>query len=421
MHVCALCARRGYPELRPITHPVTPLPPTPANVFTRRMVYISNHVFITLAQSGAMTREELRDLLSEHFKVKGCIVAQETHSDTEGLHLHAACFGSFRSDRLAKDLHLALPGKHVDVMFTHKPMPGKRSGAKWSLMEMVGYLVAPKKAKEIDETPLIWIDEHDDITDADAFCDFYEEKFATATVKGLMQELKTLKAVKGSFNDAVGTIMEGLNKDIGFSYRGLIDYFQTLPPVKIPLTDEGESPRDWQVPVVQWALSPCPKGTDARGMWLHQDSGAGKTWVLNYIADQEVSIFRPGLRPHGGYDAISMMHYNGEQIILLDDIGCSTRDVMGEETLMWKGAVMDFLKLITSNAPIAFDFGGKRYEVLPQGKVLCTSNFKLPPGRSLEDGRALRRRFIELDASTGNAVNQVLNGEPLPMFTGNAE
>jgi len=395
---------------------------TPFSTPARRMVRLSNHVFITMAQSGAMTREELCDLLSERFKVKGCVVAQENHSDTEGVHLHAACFGSFRSDRLAKDLHLALPGKHVDVMFTHKPPAGKRSGAKWSLMEMVEYLVAPKKAKEIDDTPLIWVDEHDDITDPEAFCDFYEEKYATATVKGLMEELKAIKASKGSYNDAVSTIIEGLNKDIGFSYRGLVDFFQTLPPVKTPLTAEGESPRDWQVPVVQWALSPCPQGTDNRGMWLHQDSGAGKTWVLNYIADQEVSIFRPGLRPHGGYDAISMMHYNGEQIILLDDIGCSTREGPdGEMIQMWKGAVMDFLKLITSNAPIAFDFGGKRYEVLPQGKVLCTSNFKLPPGRSLEDGRALRRRFIELDAATGNAVNRVLNGEPLPMYTGNAE
>jgi len=361
-------------------------------------------------------------MLAENFGVQGCIVAQENHSDTEGIHLHAACFGSFRSDRLAKDLHAALPGKHVDVMFTHKPKPGKRSGTKWSLMEMVGYLVAPKKAKEIDDTPLIWVADHDDITDADAFCDFYEEKHATPTVKGLMEELKTLKHAKGSYNDAVTKVVSSLTKETGFSYRGLIEYFQTLPPVKTPLTEEGEAPRGWQVPVVRWALSPCPTGTDGRGMWLHQDSGAGKTWVLNYIADQVDGIFRPGLRPHGGYDAISMMHYNGEEIILLDDIGCSTRDGPdGEQIQMWKGAVMDFLKLITSNAPIAFDFGGKRYEVLPKGRVLCTSNFRLPPGRNTEDGAALRRRYIELDADSGAAVERVLAGEPYEMFAGNAE
>jgi len=387
-----------------------------------QMVTYNNHVFITCAQSGEMTREELKELLENYMGVKGCVIAQENHQDTEGVHLHAACFGTFRSDRLAKDLHLALPGKHVSVLFTHKPAIGKRSGAKWPLVDMVAYLVAPKKAKEIDESPLIWVDSEDDITDPEAFCDFYEEKYATPTVKTLMQELKYLKEAKGTFNDAVTTVIGGLTKETGFSYRGLIEYFQTLPPVKTPLTEEGDAPLGWQLPVVTWALADCPKGTDGRGLWLHQDSGEGKTWVINYIADQVESVFRPGLRPHGGYDAISMMHYNGEPLILLDDIGCSTREGPdGEQINLWKGAVMDFLKLITSNAPIAFDFGGKRYEVLPVGKVLCTSNFRLPPGRNAEDGRALRRRYIELDANSGAAVEQALRGEPLPMFTGNAE
>ena len=379
----------------------------------------SNHAFVTHAQSGDMTREEFRDLM-ETAGATGCIVALENHSDGEGVHLHAACFGSFRYDRLAADLHLALPDKHVSVLFAHKPAPGKRMGAKWPLTGMVDYIVAPKKAKEIDPTPLIWVADDEDITDADAFVDFYEQKYATQSVKGLMEELRSLKKGNGTFNDAVTTVVEGLSKETGYSYRGLIEFFQTLPPVKTPLTADGEEPRGWQIPVVQWALAPCPTGTDGRGMWLHQDSGAGKTWVLNYIADQMESIFRPGLRPHGGYDAISMMHYNGEPLILLDDIGCSTREGPdGEMIQMWKGAVMDFLKLITSNAPIAFDFGGKRYEVLPKGKVLCTSNFRLPPGRNGEDGAALRRRYIELDASTGDAVNRVLRGEPMPMYPGN--
>jgi len=370
-------------------------------------------VFITHAQSGDMTREEFRDILAEH-GAQGVMIAREAHAE-EGHHLHAVCFGSFRSDRLAKALHKAMPGKHVNVLFAHKPKPPKKIGAKWPFFDMVVYITDPKKVKDVDDTPLIWVEERASDLEPwtpEEFCDFYEAKFATPTVKSLMQQLKEAKHAGGTLNDAVEMVVGALDKDTGFSYRGLIEYFQTLPPVRMPLTEAGEEPRGWQVPVVAWALSPCPTGTDGRGMWLHQSSGTGKTWVINYIADQiGDSIFRPGLRPHGGYDAISMMHYNGESLVVLDDIGCSTKDDLNGMTLeLWKGAVMDFLKLITSNAPIAFDFGGKRYEVTPKCKVLCTSNFNLPPGRNAEDGAALRRRYIELDAESAEAISAKLNG-----------
>jgi len=372
----------------------------------------ADHVFITFAQSGDMTRESLKDLLVD-YGASGCYVVQETHQDGAS-HLHAACFGKFRRDRLAKDLHRAIPNQHINVLFAHKPKPGKTSGAPWPLLAMVEYLHTPAKDKHVDEEPLIWVDGEELVPNADAFVDLYEERFASDSVKGIMQKLREAKANNATLNDAISTVLESTTKDTGFAYRGLVEFFQTLPKVPMPLTPEGEEPRGWQVPVVTWALSPCPTGTDGRGMWLHQDSGAGKTWVINYIADQlPQGIFRPGLRPHGGYDAISMMHYNNEPLILLDDIGCSTRDGPNGETInMWKGVVMDFLKLITSNAPMAFDFGGKRYEVTPRGRVLVTSNFNLPPGRHIEDGAALRRRYLELSADSAEAVANAINGVP---------
>jgi len=219
LHVCLACmllAQGGvtpdYYQFPTQSHPSL-IPPLPWLFFYLQMAS-RNHVFITHAQSGDMSREEFRDIIADNSSATGIIVAKEAHTE-EGQHLHAACFGSFRSDRLAKALHAAMPDKHVNVLFAHKPIKSKKIGAKWPLIDMVVYITDPKKVKDVDDAPLIWVLDREDIVTAEAFCDFYEEKYATPTVKSLMEQLKECRHAKGTLNDAVGMVVEGLNKETG--------------------------------------------------------------------------------------------------------------------------------------------------------------------------------------------------------------
>jgi len=380
------------------------------------MVKYNDHAFVTFAQSGELSKPFALELLKAH-GAEGAMIVQENHAE-EGVHLHAAIFGQFRSDRFAQNLHDALPGKHVDIMFSHK---NKNSGAKgrgplWPFVEMVNYITVPVKDKTVDPDPLVWFVGHEAVLDGQAtgqqLIEEYQKRYRPADRKTKLARVEAMKADGAKLHEVIDMAADGLCKDTYGDFNIIVQYFKALPVTPTILTPEGEEPRPWQKKIVDWALSPCPTGTDNRGCWLKMESGSGKTWILNYLSDIiEGGVFRPGIRPDGNYDACSMMHYSGESLIVFDDVGASVKEIdSGESIVCWKHKMMDMFKMVANNTPIAIDFGGAHYDITIKGKVLVTSNFSLPRGRNHEDGVALRRRYIELDVTDLERIEQALAG-----------
>lgn len=372
---------------------------------------LNDHAFITLAQSGEFSKEELLAGLVAAGELEGALVVAEQHSD-EGAHLHAVVWGQFRSDRYAKALHRALPERHVNVLFRHPGKGGTKYGPLWSLMGMVKYVTDPAKDKTVDPSPLVWVSGRNDPS-VDDFGTDYLAKYLPQSLQEKLAMVEKLKADGGSLSDAIIMAAEKISKDNSHDFGIVLQYFKSLTPALPKITPEGETPRDWQQLIIDWALSPCPTGTNNRGLWLRMPSGAGKTWVLNYISDNiEGGVFRPGFRPDGSFDAVSLLRYNGEALILFDDIGATVKEMEnGMERTLWKNKTMDLFKMVANNTPIPIDFGGEHREIMIKGRVLVTSNFSLPDGRNAEDGAALRRRYIELCMTDLDRLKKALTGD----------
>jgi len=381
---------------------------------TQKMVNTSDHAFLTVAQSGDLTKESLRELLVEAGGMEGAVIVQETHV-ADGVHLHAAIWGQFRSDRYAKKLHTLLPGQHVDCRFRHAPKKGSKVGPVWPYFEMLNYITNPAKDKKVDPDPLVWVEGRIDPS-LNECLDGYSEKYTPRTLKEKMAMAERMKAAGGSLNDCIVMAAEGVTKDTYGDFNILLQYFKTLPSTPPKLTVDGETPKPWQQLVVDWALAPCPTGTNNRGLWLTMPSESGKTWVLNYIADlladRNERVFRPGMRPDGSFDGVSLLRYNGEPLIFFDDIGATVKEVdLGVSRVLWKNKMIDLFKMVANNTPIPIDFGGEHKEICIKGKVLVTSNFGLPDGRNVQDGEALRRRYIEVEYTDLQQLTAALKTE----------
>jgi hypothetical protein len=370
----------------------------------------NNHAFVTLAQSGEFTKEELLEGLVAAGGLEGALLVAEVHGD-EGAHLHGVIWGEFRNDRYTKALHRALPDRHVNVLFRHPGQGGRKYGAVWPLVGMVKYVTNPAKDKVVDTSPLVWVQGRTDPSVSD-FTDDYLEKFLPKSLAEKLQQAEQLKSNGGLLSEAIVMAAEQITKDNAHDFNIVIQYFKSLPQAPLKITPEGETPRGWQELIIDWALAPCPTGTNNRGLWLRMPSGAGKTWVLNYISDNiEGGVFRPGFRPDGSFDPVSLLRYNGEALILFDDIGATVKELEnGNTKTLWKNKTMDLFKMVANNTPIPIDFGGEHREIMIVGKVLITSNFGLPEGRNAEDGAAIRRRYIELCMTDLDRLRTALTG-----------
>jgi len=387
---------------------------------------INDHAFVTVAQSGEFTKEELLTGLKGAGDMGGAFIVSEVHQD-EGAHMHAVVWGQFRSDRYAKALHRALPGRAVNCLFRHPGKGNTKYGPLWPLMAMVKYVTNPTKDKVVDPDPLVWVDGRTDPS-VDDFCNDYLEKYLPKSLAEKLEMAEKLKAEGGGLSDAIMMASENITKDNAHDFNIVLQYFKSLPPSNPRITPDGETPRPWQQVIIDWALSPCPTGTNNRGLWLRMPSGAGKTWVLNYISDNiEGGVFRPGVRPNGSFDAVSLLRYNGEALILFDDIGATVKEMeSGVEKTLWKNATMDLFKMVANNTPIPIDFGGEHREIMIKGRVLVTSNFALPEGRNADDGAAIRRRYIELCYTDTDRLARELQTDrqtntETPAFTGNGD
>jgi len=349
----------------------------------------TDRVFITFAQTNC-TKDELREFMEQLGCVRAVIVV-EPHSDG-GVHLHAACSGVFDRRSLAKKLHALAPeGQSINILYAHAPKGNQKRGSNWPFSLMVQYITNPTKDKVVDPAPLIF--GGDDIADVVA-----QHADAKDTKANTMASLLDLKENRAPVQEVIELLTTVVDKDSSYMYRMYMDYYQHLQRTKPVLTSLGHTPRPWQRVAAAFAAKPIQQGTTSnRGLWINLPSGSGKSWLQSYLYDN-YSVFIPGVRPTGDYDLISFRSYDGQEIILLNDLSASVfENSRGETVVKWKRNVLNLLKCICDNVPLAIEFGGVHTELHFKAKIIISSNFPLPTGATDEERRAFIRRYVVID------------------------
>jgi len=323
------------------------------------------------------------------------VIEKGTEEDSDNWHIHIAFKGQWNYKTTPKKLHKRMDryigaGQHVDIACKHHG-----SGASWPFNEMVKYLIEPSKKKkgppELCAHPVFFglkeIDGTMQKVTRENIYDKVESKQPNyADIKRLKDEGAQLHEVL----EAVGGTTNYLD------YRKLLDYYDAVPRNMPKLWDSGNELYDHQKAVLAWVQQPYVEGEN--GLWLNWPSGAGKTSVLKWLLDN-YEVYQPGMRPNGSYDNISMMHYNGEPIIIMDEMQPAIietklwdgerRKHVTDTKIVWKRGITELLKSMCNHMQFTFSFGGKYHKIQCKAKVICTSNYPLPQ----EVG--VQRRFTE--------------------------
>jgi len=356
---------------------------------SNKMVRETDRVFITFAQT-ALSKDDLKGLMEQLGCVRGVFV-MEPHADG-GIHLHAACSGKFDRRSLASKLHALAPeGQSINILYAHAPKGNQKRGSNWPFALMVQYITNPTKDKVVDDAPLIF--GGDDI--ADVVAKHADAKDSKANTMAALLDLKENRAPVQEVIELLTTVVD---KDSSYMYRMYMDYYQHLQRTKPVLTSLGHTPRPWQRVAAAFAAKPIhDNSTSNRGLWINLPSGSGKSWLQSYLYDN-YSVFIPGVRPTGDYDLISFRSYDGQEIILLNDLSASVfENSRGETVVKWKRNVLNLLKCICDNVPLAIEFGGVHTELHFKAKIIISSNFPLPSGATDEERRAFIRRYVVID------------------------
>ena len=334
-----------------------------------------------------------------------------TEEDSNNWHIHVAFKGSYGPQKapqcvqnLMKKIILdeeypkddPTAATHINITYKHE------QGAKgiWQWNDMVKYLIEPSKKKRagtphFDEYPLFFGQlasgepcTHENIYD--------EEDENVDTADTIMQSMAELAHSGERLDKAILKANAYAQNEDRHMYNRLIDYYKTQPCRKPKLCDAGLELYDWQQSVKQWVDD---KHSPYQGLWLHLPSGSGKTTFLRWLIDNKVT-FIPGMRPSGNFDCLSLMNYKEEPIMLFNEMEPSLIERFdydnGGITMVpkWKRAVIELLKRVTDEFPIAFQFGGVHSEITPMAKIIITSNYPLPP----EQSGALARRYLVVDS-----------------------
>jgi hypothetical protein len=363
-----------------------------------------NHCFITFAKTS-MSKDDASRAVQSIGATHG-IIALEKHEDGSP-HIHVAAWGKFRQDRATRKLHQEIPvGAHCDLHYAHPPKPTKakscvkQRGAGWPFGDMVTYLVDPAKQKYLDPDPTFFGSNADgsDISSVDELLD------VTAHNVNWLDKMDKLKLDDAPIKSVIRTIAEDMDDHHNSHwYRICIDYYRSLQSLAPRLVPVDQKPREWQEAVAAWAMTPIPSdgNNNGIGMWIRLPPGSGKSWVGDWLHDYyNGNVFYPGMRPHGDYDCLSFMGYNNEPVILMNDLAPSDVRQDGETKSQWKRSILDMLKRICDNTPLCFQFGGHTNKVYIKARIIVTSNFALPKGRSPDDTEAIRRRYRVLDNRT---------------------
>lgn len=353
------------------------------------MPNVRDRAFVTFAQTS-WTKAQFSDVLQK-LGICRAVIVEEPHADG-GRHVHVAASGKIQSNNFARRLHdQCAEGQSINILYAHPPKAKQTRGSIWPYELMVKYITNPSKEKDCDSEPLcIGGDNPGDVIEA--------HKASKAAYTEVCETLRELKENRAPVEEVIETLMPLITKDNSHQYRMYMDYYDHLQRKKPILTEAGELPRPWQKIAAAFAATPIEKGSTCdRGLWINLPSGVGKSWLQCYLYDNH-SVFIPGIRPHGDYDLISFRAYAGEEIILINDLSASVfESSTGETVVKWKRNVLNLLKCICDNVPLAIEFAGKHTELHFKAKVIVSSNFPLPTGATAEEREAFARRYVVLD------------------------
>jgi len=371
------------------------------------------YVFITLPRSDKL-REDLLPFLDSLGATAG-IICREPHSAIEDgkdgaelaaqrpFHLHVACFGKIKYGygqfcRDAFPLDDPVTGKPCGIFAQHTHLNSDGSPnfrIKYPFPSMVKYLTAPAKDKVIDEDPLFFGCES-----LDELLLMYQG-FLGGDTLGYLRQARDENVPEA---DVISYLSEVLCKDNSYMYRVWMDYYHALPPLVpklLPTTEEDPSflLRPWQKLMCGFATVPFHKlETNNMGAWLRLPPNSGKSVLLAALHDQ-YGVYIPYARLGGAYDESSMSTYNGEKIILFNDVNChSVVKDNGEVEFHWKRSTINLFKAVCDFLPICFKFGNQEGRKYVRARVIITSNFPLPRGGSADEWDAIKRRYLEFSA-----------------------
>ena len=383
----------------------------------------TGHVMITMDHIS-FDKQIIADYLLKHGAM-GVMVVREYHggtiekmesrvsdpeddlTDETKYHMHATAYGSFNKKHLTNRGRIWAkktfnrPKVHWSVQYCHenKTKSGKTSYSPFPFPEMVNYLSDPAKDKDVDETPMIYINGHGEgeTLTTDCLLEMYYNSPDT------FSQLRMLKRSGGDLADFSVVMEQKLSKEsASHEWNMFFTYFKNVDVTEIPLlvpTDLVLYP--WQETIVQWAMTPRVRDAP-NGVWMNLPSGSGKTVILESLFDNlgHDQVYIPGIRPNGSYDAASMISYNNEPLILLDEVEGTWMD----DKVLWKRAFLELLKKITERFPIVTFFGGKTTKIFPNAKVLITSNFPRPHQDPNGTGCPFARRYMYIDSKDPNLL-----------------
>ena len=326
-------------------------------------------------------------------------------AEGEEYHLCAVAFGKFHKTNLAKrgrtwaQKKYGNPEQCWSTLFCHvnKTKSGKVSYSRWPLADMVAYVTEPSEKKDVDLEPLVCTvtDKSETIKNkkqlqlvsVDSLLETYEQQ------SDMFSAIRDLKRKGIQQGPLIEELMDRTEQDTQ-KVNIFLQYFRSIDVSELPkLLPEGLILRPWQSTIIQWCNNPIVKG-EPNGMWLNLKSGMGKTTILQALYDTMgvENIYQMSTRS-GGYDSISMLAYNDEPIILIDELEFHIDD---NGTARPKSSLKEILKKITEKFPISIQFGMKRRCVIPQAKVIITSNHPLIEDPDVHGACPFARRYISV-------------------------
>ena len=142
--------------------------------------------------------------------------------------------------------------------------------------------------------------------------------------------------------------------------------------------EKGDLSKLWPSQLEPLKQAECSPVKRCQHYWLQAGTGWGKSLVLGFMLCRygASNVFFLRYRPTtGSYDEISLLGYNNEPIIFIDDVVPKVSKA-GKET--WPHAFEQFVKRLGNGLPIGFIFGAQNISVTIVAKIFITSTYDPP-------------------------------------------
>lgn len=313
-------------------------------------------------------------------------------------HLCAVAFGRFHKKNMTNRGRRYFQKKfdkldqHFSVLYCHvnTSKKGNVSYSSWPLEDMVEYVTEHTEKKDVDETPLI---AYEGTPPEDNTPFSFVERYNEFT--NVFKKVRKMKETNVPVSDVIETVYDQLDSRDKLQTNIFMQYYHNIKTELPRLNPEDLVLKKWQKQVITWAKAPMVRD-EPPGLWLNLRPGAGKTVLLNQLIDDLGwdNIYSLSHRP-GDFDAASMMDYNNQPLILINELEIH-KDDEGKSQVTKSLAFI--LKAMCDRHPIQVKFGNKTTLVVPQAKVIVTSNSPRPIAID-QAGCPFARRFIELNSS----------------------